>query len=117
MIRIPGHAARPHELTNSSYSRRKVELPKGNLDARGTCGGSRFPSPSASVSVAPSLTSVALSKRIRETLERLAKAEEQAFAGEFLAPAIPGGVVQIRIAGVVCRLKIEPDDFEGWGVF
>ena len=60
---------------------------------------------------------MALSKRIRETLERLAKAEEQAFAGEFLAPAIPGGVVQIRIAGVVCRLKIEPDDFEGWGVF
>jgi len=60
---------------------------------------------------------VALSKRIRETLERLAKAEEQAFAGEFLAPAIPGGVVQIRIAGVACRLKIEPDDFEGWGVF
>ena len=54
---------------------------------------------------------------MRETLERLAKAEEQAFAGEFLAPAIPGGVVQIRIAGVVCRLKIEPDDFAGWGVF
>ena len=62
-------------------------------------------------------TSVALSQRMRETLERLAKAEDQAFAGEFLAPAIPGGVVQIRIAGVVCRLKIEPDDFEGWGVF
>ncbi len=62
-------------------------------------------------------TSVALSQRMRETLERLAKAEEQAFAGEFLAPAIPGGVVQIRIAGVVCRLKIEPDDFAGWGVF
>ena len=60
---------------------------------------------------------MAASKRIRETLERLAKAEEQAFASEFLAPAIPGGVVQIRIAGVVCRLKIEPDDFEGWGVF
>jgi len=60
---------------------------------------------------------VGSSKRIRETLERLAKAEEQAFAGEFLAPMIRGGVVQIRIAGVVCRLKVWPDDFEGWGVF
>jgi len=57
------------------------------------------------------------SKRLRETLERLAAAEERAFATEFLAPMLRGGVVQVRMAGVVCRLKVQPDDFEGWGVF
>jgi len=56
-------------------------------------------------------------ERLRETLERLAAAEERAFATEFLAPMLRGGVVQVRIAGVVCRLKVQPDDFEGWGVF
>jgi hypothetical protein len=56
-------------------------------------------------------------KRLRETLDRLAAAEEHAFAGEFLAPMIRGGMVQIRIAGVVCRLEVKPEDFEGWGVF
>jgi hypothetical protein len=60
---------------------------------------------------------VAASKRIRETLNRLAAAEERAFASEFLAPMLRGGVVQVRIAGVVCRLMVRPDDFEGWGVF
>ena len=44
-------------------------------------------------------------------------AEEHAFAREFLAPMLRGGVVQVRFAGVVCRLKVDPDDFEGWGVF
>jgi hypothetical protein len=50
-------------------------------------------------------------------LDRLAAAEEHAFAGEFLAPMLREGVIQVRIAGVVCRLKVRPDDFEGWGVF
>jgi hypothetical protein len=60
---------------------------------------------------------VATSKRIHETLNRLAAAEQQVFASEFLAPMLRGGVVQIRVAGVICRLKVRPDDFEGWGVF
>jgi hypothetical protein len=60
---------------------------------------------------------VASSKRLRNTLERLAAAEERAFASEFLAPMLRGGVVQVRIVGVVCQLKVKPDDFEGWGVF
>jgi len=50
-------------------------------------------------------------------LERLAAAEERAFAAEFLAPMLRGGVVQVRIAGVVCRLTVQPGEFEGWGVF
>ena len=56
-------------------------------------------------------------ERFKETLDRLAAAEESAFAAEFLAPMLRGGVVQVRIAGVVCRFKLDVADFEGWGVF
>ncbi len=54
---------------------------------------------------------------VRQLLGRLAGEEERFLQGEFLAPAVPGGVVQVRIGGVVCRVRIEPADFEGWGVF
>jgi hypothetical protein len=50
-------------------------------------------------------------------LERLAEAEEHGFTAEFLAPMVRGGTVQVRIAGVICRLKVTPAGFEGWGVF
>ena len=46
---------------------------------------------------------MARSKRLRETLDKLAAAEERAFASEFLAPVVRGGTVRLRIAGVVCR--------------
>src|SRR5262245_47626795 len=64
--------------------------------------GSDFTTSSRANSAVPS------SKRLRETLERLASLEERAFATEFLAPMIRGGMVQVRIAGVVCRLRVEP---------
>jgi hypothetical protein len=57
------------------------------------------------------------SPRIPDALSRLAAAEEQFLASEFLAPVVRGGMVQVRIAGVVCRLSITPRAFEGWGVF
>jgi hypothetical protein len=57
------------------------------------------------------------SKRLTDALNRLAAVEQQFLAGEFLAPVVRGGAVQVRIAGVLCRLKVEPADFEGWGVF
>jgi hypothetical protein len=60
---------------------------------------------------------MAKSKPNREALDRLAAAEERFLASEFLAPALAGGKVQVRIAGVICQLKIAPTDFEGWGVF
>jgi hypothetical protein len=60
---------------------------------------------------------MASSKRLNDALNRLAAAEEQFLAGEFLAPMFQGGQVQVRIAGVVCSLEVEPADFEGWGVF
>ena len=59
----------------------------------------------------------AYGSRLDGILERLAAAEERAFAAEFLAPMLRGGTVQVRIAGVVCRLRVSPPEFEGWGVF
>ncbi len=57
------------------------------------------------------------SKRFHDALERLAAAEERFLQGEFLAPVLRGAGVRVRIAGVVCRLRFAPADFEGWGVF
>src|SRR6516165_1411317 len=60
---------------------------------------------------------MAKSREVTDALSRLAAAEEQFLACEFLAPVISGGTVQVRIAGVICTLRIQPADFEGWGVF
>ncbi len=57
------------------------------------------------------------SRRLDDVLNRLAAAEQQFLGSEFLAPMPRGGVVQVRLAGVVCTLKVTPADFEGWGVF
>jgi hypothetical protein len=60
---------------------------------------------------------MARSKKITDALARLAAAEKRFLACEFLAPVLRGGRVQVRIAGVVCALRVTPPDFEGWGVF
>lgn len=60
---------------------------------------------------------MARSKNLDDVLNRLAAAEERFLASEFLAPVPRGGKVQVRIAGVVCTLRVEPVDFTGWGVF
>src|SRR5438445_3545577 len=57
------------------------------------------------------------SQKVTDALNRLAAAEERFLASEFLAPVIRGGQVQVRIAGVICTLRVRPADFEGWGVF
>src|SRR5262245_11190394 len=57
------------------------------------------------------------SKNVNDVLDRLAAAEEQFLASEFLAPVLHGSQVQVRIAGVLCRLRVHPPDFEGWGIF
>jgi hypothetical protein len=56
-------------------------------------------------------------KHVLDAMDRLAEAEARAFAGEFLAPALRGAAVVLRVEGVVCRLATTPRDFEGWGVF
>src|SRR5258706_1006545 len=60
---------------------------------------------------------MAKSTSVTDALNRLAAEEERFLASEFLAPAMRGGQIQLRIAGVICQLKIRPSDFTGWGVF
>ncbi len=55
--------------------------------------------------------------RVSQMFDRLALAETRFLNQEFFAPVITKGEVRVRIDGVVCQLKIEPEDFRGWGVF
>jgi hypothetical protein len=54
---------------------------------------------------------------MRDLLDRLAAAEDRFLRSEFLAPAVRGAPVRVRIAGVVCGLRAEPAGFRGWGVW
>lgn len=47
----------------------------------------------------------------------MARAEGAFLEVEFLAPAVGGRGVGVRIAGVRCALKVRPASFHGWGVF
>jgi hypothetical protein len=55
--------------------------------------------------------------KLGAAMDRLAAAERAFVGSEFLAPVIKGLGVGVRIAGVHCRLTVEPAEFEGWGVF
>jgi hypothetical protein len=54
---------------------------------------------------------------VHELLKRLADEEQAFLEREFLAPAVAGGSVAVKIGGVFCKLAIEPRDFRGWGIF
>jgi hypothetical protein len=56
-------------------------------------------------------------RRFDEAFNRLAAEEEKFLAQTFLAPVLPGHLVRVRIAGVVCTIEIAPADFQGWGIF
>ena len=103
MIRLTGSDARCGSPPQGPY------VPQNCLGTRELADpGSAFRSEYRPITSAVLIHPVATGKRLRETLERLAAAEERAFACEFLAPMLRGGVVQVRIAGVVCRLKMSP---------
>ncbi len=54
---------------------------------------------------------------VGDLLRRFAADEDEFLNREFFAPALSGGKVRVRIGGVICRIGIEPTDFQGWGVF
>lgn len=59
-----------------------------------------------------------MSMSIDDVINRLADAERRFAGQEFLAPLVGEGRVQVRIAGVVCRLRVTglPQGFRGWAV-
>jgi hypothetical protein len=54
---------------------------------------------------------------ILDALAHLAQDERDLLASTFVAPAIRGGAVTVRMKGVRCVFKIHPEGFDGWGVF
>ncbi len=53
--------------------------------------------------------------RVSQLLQLFTTAEQEFLNREFLASTLRGGVVRVRIDGVILQLKIEPADFQGWG--
>lgn len=54
---------------------------------------------------------------IDDIVASLAEADRRGRKTPFLAPRVGGGDVETRIEGLVRTFSVEPDDFEGWGVF
>lgn len=57
------------------------------------------------------------SSRFNDAFNKLAAAEASFLKNEFLAPVVAGGIVHVRIAGIVNRLRVTPRSFAGFGVF
>jgi len=53
---------------------------------------------------------------IHDLLESMESAEQQFLASEFLAPVLPGGRVRVRIAGLVCTLRVPGRHRAGWAI-
>jgi hypothetical protein len=57
------------------------------------------------------------SRQVDGVFNRLTVADNQFLGQEFLAPMLQGGSIQVRPSGIPSRLRVEPPDFEGWGIF
>lgn len=53
---------------------------------------------------------------IHNLLDKMAAAEEEFLKTEFLAPVLPGGRVRVRIAGLVCTLRVVGRVGPGWAI-
>ena len=58
-----------------------------------------------------------MNKRAKNLIERFAAEEDSFRSRQFLAPAVPGGSIHVRLGDVVCKLKVAPDDYLGFGIF
>lgn len=54
---------------------------------------------------------------IRKLLNQIAAQENQLRETQFLAPCVPGGTVQTRVAHIIYNFAPKPRKFEGWGIF
>lgn len=52
-----------------------------------------------------------------QLIDALAEKERQLSETTFVAPAIAGGKVRVRVDGVIYELRIDERNFQGWGVF
>lgn len=53
---------------------------------------------------------------IHDLLNKMESAEEAFLQTEFLAPVLPGGRVRVRIAGLVCTLRVVGEFTPGWAI-
>jgi hypothetical protein len=53
---------------------------------------------------------------IHDLLDKMESAEEAFLQTEFLAPVLPGGWVRVRIAGLVCTLRVAGSPQPGWAI-
>ncbi|MBN2001992.1 MAG: hypothetical protein JXA21_01440 [Anaerolineae bacterium] len=53
---------------------------------------------------------------IHDLLNKLADEESAFLDTEFLAPVLPGGQVRVRIAGVICTLRVIGEATPGWAI-
>jgi len=54
---------------------------------------------------------------VRRLISKLAAAEERIRRRRILAPCLPGGLIRVKVSGLILTLRVSPADFEGWGVF
>ena len=53
---------------------------------------------------------------IDDLLNKLEAEERDFLNSEVLAPVLPGQAVTVRIAGIVCQMRVDDQRFEGWAV-
>ena len=54
---------------------------------------------------------------VRRLISKLAAAEEETRRRRILAPCLPGGLIRVKVSGLILTLRASPADFEGWGIF
>lgn len=54
---------------------------------------------------------------VRRLVAKLAAAEEEVRRRRILAPCLPGGLIRVKVSGLILTLRASPVDFEGWGIF
>lgn len=54
---------------------------------------------------------------ILDIFTKLAQDEDKFYGESFLGPVLFGGIIHVRINGVILKFRVKPSSFTGWGVF